>query len=118
MESYENSSARPRGALWMRRAALERCGKKLQPRHAHKTNAGHLIVFDLWEFDGDYYDFTTYLIDDQGQPNANAQVIRGGRYYCVMLARLESLLREAGFRDVTTLRDRFYQPLLVGTKKV
>jgi hypothetical protein len=43
-------------------------------------------------------------------------VIRGGRYYCVTLARLETLLREAGFRQVTILRERFYQPLLVGTK--
>jgi SAM-dependent methyltransferase len=97
-------------------ANMERGSKKLQPRHAHKTSTGHLIVFDLWEFDGDYYDFTTYLIDDQGQPNANAQVIRGGRYYCVTLTKLEALLRDAGFRHVTILRERYYQPLLVGTK--
>jgi SAM-dependent methyltransferase len=97
-------------------ANMERGGKQLLPRHAHQTGTGHLIVFDLWEFDGDYYDFTTYLIDDQGQPDAKTQVIRGGRYYCVTLARLETLLHEAGFGQVTILRERFYQPLLIGTK--
>lgn len=99
-------------------ANMERGGKKFQPRQVHKTGVGHLIVFDLWEFDGDYYDFTTYFLDDQGQPNANTQVIRGGRYYCVTLARLEALLRAVGFCEVTILRDRFYQPLLIGKKNL
>ncbi|MGH7493200.1 MAG: hypothetical protein ACREOO_12505 [bacterium] len=95
---------------------MNRCSKQLQPRHAHKTSEGHIIVFDLWEFEGDYYDFSTYIVEDKGQPSANARVFRGGRYYCITLTRLESLLHGAGFRQVVILRDRFYQPLLVGTK--
>ncbi len=98
-------------------AAMERGGKKLVPRHAHQTNEGHIIVFDLWEFAGEYYDFTTYLVEDLGQPTANTHVIRGGRYYCVTVAKLEALLKQAGFAHVTTLRERYYQPLLVGTKR-
>ena len=98
-------------------ANMERSGKKLLPRQAHTTGDGHVIVFDLWEFEGDYYDFTTYIVEDKGQPDATTHVLRGGRYYCVTLEKLETLLREAGFQEVTTLRDRFFQPLLVGTKK-
>ncbi len=44
-------------------------------------------------------------------------VIRGGRYYCVTLAALERLLRQAGFGRVVTLTDRFFQPLLVALKR-
>lgn len=98
-------------------AAMERNGKKLVPRHAHPTSEGHMIVFDLWEFEGEYYDFTTYIVEDQGGESAHTHVIRGGRYYCVTIEKLETLLKQAGFAHVTTLRERYYQPLLVGVKK-
>lgn len=97
-------------------AAMARGGKQLVPRHAHPTREGHLLVFDLWEFEGEYYDFTTYLVEDKGGATANTHVMRGGRYYCVTVARLEELLVQAGFARVTTLHERYYQPLLVGMK--
>lgn len=99
-------------------ANMERGGRQLYPRHVHETGDGHIIMFDLWEFDGeDFYDFTTYIIEDKGGANADTHVVRGGRYYCVTLATLEKLLRQAGFQQVTTLRDRFFQPLLIGRKE-
>jgi SAM-dependent methyltransferase len=94
----------------------ERRGQKLHPRTTHLTPTGRIVVFDLWEFDGDFYDFTTYVVDDQNAATATTHVIRGGRYYCVTVATLEKLLRQAGFQRVVTLTDRFYQPLLVGLK--
>jgi SAM-dependent methyltransferase len=98
-------------------ASMERGGKKLYPRQAHETGDGRIVVFDLWEFDGeDFYDFTTYIVEDKGETTANTHVIRGGRYYCVTLSTLVKLLSQAGFQQVTTVRDRFYQPLLIGKK--
>ncbi len=90
--------------------------KKIYPRTTHITTDSRIFIFDLWEFEGDYYDFTTYIVEDKGEPSAQTHVIRGGRYYCVTISRLEELLRQTGFRRVVTLRDRFYQPLLVGLK--
>lgn len=98
-------------------SSLEKGGARLYQRPIHPTMDGRVIVFDLWEFDGDYYDFTTYLVEDKHQPTATTQVIRGGRYYCISIAKLEELLRQAGFQEVVLLRDRFYQPLLLGLKK-
>lgn len=97
-------------------AAMERSGKKLTPRHAHQTREGHMLVFDLWEFEGEFYNFTTYLVEDKGRATANTHVIRGGRYYCVSVEKLEELLKQAGFAHVAVLRERYYQPLLVGRK--
>lgn len=98
-------------------ASIERGGKQLYPRLVHETGEGRVMLFDLWEFDGeDFYDFTTYIVEDKGEAAASAHVIRGGRYYCVMLATLEELLRQAGFQQVITIRDRFFQPLLIGVK--
>jgi SAM-dependent methyltransferase len=95
---------------------LERGGRQLHPRLAHDVPDGRIIMFDLWEFDGDYYDLTMYAIQDRGQSEAVTHVMRGGRYYCVTLDRLEQLLRQVGFKQVITLRERYFQPMLVGIK--
>jgi cyclopropane fatty-acyl-phospholipid synthase-like methyltransferase len=90
--------------------------KQLYPRGVRQTDKGQAILFDVWDFDGDYYKITTYIVEDVGQPEAKTQVIRGGKYYCVEISTLEKLFQEAGFREVTTLRERFFQPLLVAVK--
>ena len=97
-------------------ANMELGGRKFYPRTVHQTPEGRVILFDIWEFEGDYYDFTTYIVDDQGEAGTRTHAIRGGRYYCVTIATLERLLGEAGFQHVQILRDKFYQPILVGLK--
>lgn len=96
--------------------ALERGGRKLFPRVVHDVPQGKIVVFDCWEFDGDFYDITMYIVEDTGQTIAQTHVIRGGRYYCVSILKLEELMKEAGFKNVLTLKERFYQPLLIGMK--
>jgi SAM-dependent methyltransferase len=98
-------------------AAMERGGRKLYPRTVHDTPGGRVVLFDLWEFSGDFYDFTTYVVEDQGQPTATTHVIQGGRYYCVTIAALERLFAQAGFQQVITLRERYVQPLIVALKQ-
>ena len=97
-------------------AAIERDGVRLYPRTVHHTSKGRVILFDVWDFDGDFYDLTTYIVEDNDRPTATTHVIRGGRYYCVSIATIQSLLLQAGFQQVATLRDRFFQPLIVGMK--
>jgi SAM-dependent methyltransferase len=99
-------------------AAMERGGRQFYPRLVHDTDQGRRILFDVWDFDGDSYDLTTYVVEDAGQELARTHVIRGGRYYCVTTGALEQLLRQAGFSEVRTLQDRFYQPLIVAVKDV
>jgi SAM-dependent methyltransferase len=97
-------------------ANLERGGRQLHPRLAHDIPGGRLLIFDVWDFDGDYYDLTIYVVEDRGQAEAVTHIVRGGRYYCVTIDRLEKLLRQAGFKQVVILRERFFQPVLVGIK--
>ena len=96
--------------------AMERGGRKLYPRQVHDIPQGKILIFDCWDFDGDFYDITMYIVEDTGQATATTHVIHGGRYYCVSISKLVKLMREGGFGSVITLRDRFYQPLLVGLK--
>lgn len=97
-------------------AAMEKGGRQIFPRQVHLFPDGKLIIFDLWEFDGDYYDITMYFVEDTGNTTAKTTAIRGGRYYCISIARLEDLLHEAGFSRIVVLRERIHQPLLIGLK--
>jgi SAM-dependent methyltransferase len=97
-------------------ANLDLGGRKFYPRTVHQTPAGRVILFDIWEFDGAYYDFTTYIIEDQGEMGMSTHAIRAGRYYCVTIATLERLLKEAGFKNVVIVREKYHQPILVGMK--
>jgi len=94
-------------------AAMEKGGRQFHPRLIHETEDGRVILFDVWEFAGDYYDLTTYVVEDAGGELPQAHAIRGGRYYCVTIEAVERLFREAGFTKVQTLADRFHQPLIV-----
>ncbi len=90
--------------------------KQIYPRLVHSTDEGQIVMFDVWDFDGDHYEITTYLTNDVGKQTAQTQVFRGGTYYCVEIPTLERLFTDAGFREVRTLRDRFFQPLLIALK--
>jgi SAM-dependent methyltransferase len=96
--------------------AVEKGGNVIHPRTLHETDDGKVLMLDLWEFDGNYYDVSIYVITDHGAEQTSTQVIRGGRYYCVSLTRLQELMQEAGFQQVHILHERFFQPLLVGLK--
>ncbi|MBU0973874.1 MAG: class I SAM-dependent methyltransferase [Proteobacteria bacterium] len=91
-------------------------GKKMFPRTIHPIEGGDLVMFDVWEFEGDQYEITSYIIEDKGGMEATTRVLHGGRYYCVEIPTLEKLFLEAGFKKVNTLRDRFFQPLIVAIK--
>ncbi|HCS39576.1 MAG TPA: class I SAM-dependent methyltransferase [Anaerolineaceae bacterium] len=91
-------------------------GKKMVPRTIHPLEGGALLMFDVWEFDRDQYEITTYIIEDQGESEAVTHILHGGRYFCVDISTLEKLLLKAGFREVHTLQERFFQPLIVALK--
>lgn len=96
-------------------SGMPRQGQLIHPRHVYKNGEGRVILFDVWAFDGEYYDMTLYIVDDPGGA-PTVRVVRGGRYFCVGLDRLESLMWEAGFEQVTRLDDAYFQPLIVGSR--
>ncbi len=96
-------------------AAMDLTGHQFYPRQVHQVGETRLVLFDVWDFDGDYYDMTTYAIEHTGD-RITTHAMRG-RYYCVTIARLVQLMTQAGFVYVVTMRDRFFQPLIVGMKE-
>ena len=74
------------------------------------------VLFQVWDFDGDHYDLSFFVVEDElatGQVKTHAM---RSRYYAVSVARLCELMRKAGFESVKRLDDAFYQPILVSPK--
>src|SRR5579863_920973 len=97
-------------------ATMKRKGMRIVPRTVHSTVHGKIIMFDVWRFHDSFYDMNIYIVKDKGQQDCDTEVLRT-QYYCVTIGRLEELMLKAGFVDVQTLRGRYFQPLIIGTKK-
>lgn len=97
-------------------AGMPRDGQLINPRRVHEDGDRRLILFDVWDFSGDHYDLTLYLVDDPGEGEPTTRAIRGGRYFCISLDRLQALLAKAGFEQVRQLDSAYFQPLIIGSR--
>lgn len=88
----------------------------INPRLVHEFNEEKVILFDLWKFDGDIYEISTYIVQDKGNNGAQTQIIRGGKYYRVEIGTLCELFTQAGYLDVKVLDDRYFQPVIIARK--
>jgi len=89
---------------------------KLVPRLIHQVEGGRIILFDLWDFDDDVYQITTHIMEEIAGKDLKVTTVRGGKYYCIEPDELEHLFLQAGFQKVITIRERYFQPLLLAKK--
>ncbi len=89
---------------------------RIVPRRVQQIEGGRIILFDLWEIEGDYYQISIYMLEERAGEEPTISIARGGKYYCIETDQLEYLFLQAGFPKVVTLRDRYFQPLLIAKK--
>ena len=87
------------------------------PPYIHKTDKGQRVLFQTWDWTDDIYNFTQYIIDDEGTP-------RVSRFECAYRAvrreELTALLRENGCGAVCWKMPEetgFYQPIVLAGKE-
>ncbi|MDP9311288.1 MAG: methyltransferase domain-containing protein [Chloroflexota bacterium] len=95
--------------------AEERAGVQVKPYGLRIEGQMRHLVFQVWEFKGDRYDLAMYLVEDHGGTEGVTHIMRT-QYYAIGTNTLISLMQQAGFADVQRLDDRFYQPVIVGTR--
>jgi len=95
-------------------AAMERGGVRLVPYGVRQRGSDRVVVFQVWEWEGDEYELHMYFVFDDGQ-RVDTRVFRS-RYYAVSIDRLMALAREAGFVRVERIDGVFFQPLIVAHK--
>ena len=89
-------------------------GKALKPYGVRQLGEKTIILFQLWEFDGDQYDLCWYFIEHSAVGTPVIQTFKG-RYYAVTVSKLMTLMNEAGFTDVRRVDGAYFQPVILGT---
>lgn len=86
------------------------------PPYIHKTQKGQRVSFQTWDWEGDVYHLTQYIIDDQGAPTVS-------KFDCALRAvrreELTDLLLAHGCREVVWKfpeETGFYQPIVIAKK--
>ena len=86
------------------------------PPYIHQTAAGRRVSFQTWDWNGDHYKLTQYIIDDEG-------ALQVSKFDCEYRAtrreELTRLLLSSGCRDVVWKLPEetgFYQPIVLARK--
>jgi len=86
------------------------------PPYIHKTDEGQKVSFQTWEWSGDRYKFTQYIIDDE-------KTISVSKFDCeyraVTRSELTRQLLACGFKKVDwkfPKETEFYQPIVIAKK--
>jgi len=105
------------GLISLRSYDQEPRGRNIvKPYGVREENGKRYIPFQVWDFEGDYYDFTLFLVEEDLSSHAIKTTALRARYYAISPDRLLGLLQEAGFQRVARLDEGYYQPILVGTR--
>lgn len=89
---------------------------RYSPPYIHRTEKGQRVLFQTWDWHGERYAFTQYIIEDEGEASLS-------RFACEYRAtrrdELTALLRAAGFREISWLMPEesgFYQPVVLAIR--
>lgn len=89
----------------------------VKPYGVREEDGKRYIIFQVWDFVDRVYDMAMYfVVDDRTSEQPVTQVMRT-KYNAVGTDHLLALMRQAGYTHVERLDDRFYQPVLVGTRE-
>lgn len=86
------------------------------PPYIHETAAGRRVSFQTWQWEGDCYRLTQYIIEDEAALSVSKFECA---YRAVRRAELTELLSAAGCSDVKWLMPEesgFYQPIFLARK--
>lgn len=86
------------------------------PPYIHKTGNGKRVSFQTWDWEGDHYKLTQYIIDDEGTLEVSRFVCE---YRATRREELTALLRDSGCSEVQWKfpeETGFYQPVVIARK--
>ena len=86
------------------------------PPYIHKTAKGQRVSFQTWEWQGDLYRLTQYIIDDEESLGISKFVCQ---YRATRRDEMTQLLKANGCSEVTWLfpeETGFYQPMVIAKK--
>lgn len=94
----------------------ERAGVQVKPYGLRVEGDKKYLVFQVWEFQELIYDLAMYFVEDRGGEDCVTHVMRT-KYYAIEIPKLMELMSQAGFSEVRRLDERFFQPVIIGTRR-
>jgi SAM-dependent methyltransferase len=89
----------------------------IKPYRVRVEDGKRYVIFQVWDFMDDVYDMSMYFVVDDGTTGPLTSHVMRTRFYAVGTDHLLALMRDAGFVSTARLDGRFYQPVLVGSRK-
>ena len=90
--------------------------QQVKPYGVREVDGIRWLIWQVWDPHPPTYDVTIYFVEDRGGTECRTHIMRS-KYYAVSIPTLIKMMKDAGFDDVFRLDDRFFQPIIVGTKK-
>lgn len=90
--------------------------QQVKPYGIREVNGIRWLLWQVWDPHPPTYDVTLYFAEDRGGAECRTHIMRS-KYYAVSIPSLMKMMRYSGFDDVIRLDDRFFQPIIVGTKR-
>jgi len=94
----------------------ERGRNLVKPYGVREQDSQRYLLFQVWDFEGDRYDLTMYIIEEDMKSKEVRTHVMRSRYYAIGIDRLLAMMEEVGFEKVARHDQDFYQPVLTGTK--
>jgi len=95
----------------------EERGKNLIKPYGVRVENGHrYLLFQVWDFDGEYYDLTFFFVEENLATQEVKTIAMRSKYYAISTRRLCELMQQAGLQNVRRVDGVFFQPVLVGTR--
>ena len=95
----------------------EPCGRGIvKPYGLREMSGKRYLLFQVWDFDGDWYDLAFYFLEEDRQTQQVQTHVMRSRYYAIRPDHLAQLMEKAGFVQVMRLDNRYFQPVIVGTQ--
>lgn len=90
--------------------------QQIKPYGVRDEDGVRWLLWQVWDPHGTTYNVTMYVVEDRGGSECRTHVFRS-TYYAVGIPRLMELMKEAGFEEVRRVDNRFFQPVITGTRK-
>ncbi|MDJ0703079.1 MAG: class I SAM-dependent methyltransferase [Leptolyngbyaceae cyanobacterium MO_188.B28] len=90
----------------------------VKPYGVREEQDKRYFIFQVWDFIGDVYDLSMYVVIDDPQSNQPITQVMRSKYYAIGTDQLLTLMKKAGFSAVERLDGQFFQPVLVGKKSL
>lgn len=91
-------------------------GQIFKPYGVREYEGKRFLISQVWDWHYPKYTTSMYIVEDNLRDKCFTLVMRA-EYYAIRIPKLIELMIAAGFSNVERIDGRFFQPIIIGSKK-